>query len=152
MKTLVGTALVFALALVTPLLALADDAAVQVKQEKAKTTAPKEEIKIETPKDAAVQVKQDEPEKTAAKEESKTETHNDADKEKEKHTNKGDKVKPYPLKTCLVTDNDLKSMGDPVTIVHEGQEIKFCCAPCEKKFLKDPKKYLDKLAKATEEK
>jgi len=67
-------------------------------------------------------------------------------------TGKDAKIIPYPLKTCIVTDNDLKSMGDPVTIVHEGQEIKFCCAPCEKKFLKDPAKYLEKLSKATEEK
>lgn len=67
-------------------------------------------------------------------------------------TEKDAKIIPYPLKTCIVTDNDLKSMGDPVTIVHEGQEVKFCCAPCEKKFLKNPAKYLEKLSKATEEK
>lgn len=54
-------------------------------------------------------------------------------------------VKPYPLKVCIVTDNDLGSMGDEKVIVHEGQEIKFCCAPCEKKFLKNPAKYLKKL-------
>ncbi len=55
-------------------------------------------------------------------------------------------VKPYPLKTCIVTDNDLGSMGDEKVIVYEGQEIKFCCAPCEKKFRKNPAKYLEKLA------
>lgn len=54
-------------------------------------------------------------------------------------------VKPYPLKTCIVTDNDLGSMGDETRIVHEGREIKFCCAPCESKFLKNPAKYLSKL-------
>lgn len=128
MKTLRGIALVLALALVTPLLAVADD--------------------------AAVPVKEDTKEKTAAKEESRTDTPKDSDKAKKEDKDKSDdeKVKPYPLKTCLVTDNDLKSMGDPVTIVHDGQEIKFCCAPCEKKFLKDPAKYLEKLSKATEEK
>ena len=55
-------------------------------------------------------------------------------------------VKPYPLKLCIVTDNDLGSMGDPRTFVYEGQEIKICCKPCEKKFLKNPEKYLEKLA------
>ncbi len=55
-------------------------------------------------------------------------------------------VKPYPLKVCLVTDNDLDSMGDEVSIVYEGQVIKFCCKPCEKKFLRNPEKYLAKLA------
>jgi hypothetical protein len=54
-------------------------------------------------------------------------------------------VKPYPLKTCVVTDNDLGSMGDEQRIVYQGQEIKFCCKPCEGKFLKNPAKYLAKL-------
>ncbi|MBC8325476.1 MAG: hypothetical protein H8E27_07605 [Verrucomicrobia subdivision 3 bacterium] len=54
-------------------------------------------------------------------------------------------AKAYPLKTCIVSDNDLKSMGDPVVIVHEGQQIKFCCKPCIKKFKNDPAKFLAKL-------
>jgi len=32
-----------------------------------------------------------------------------------------------------------------VVIVNEGQQIKFCCKPCIKKFKKDPAKYLVKL-------
>jgi DNA/RNA endonuclease YhcR with UshA esterase domain len=55
-------------------------------------------------------------------------------------------AKPYPLKTCLVTDNDLGSMGEETTLIYDGQVIKFCCKPCEAKFLKDPAKYLAKLA------
>jgi hypothetical protein len=55
-------------------------------------------------------------------------------------------VKPYPLNVCIVTDNDLGSMGDERSFVYEGQEIKICCKPCEKKFLKDPARYLKKLA------
>ena len=55
------------------------------------------------------------------------------------------KTKPYPSKICLVTDNKLGSMGKPYRIVHEGQEIKFCCKPCLKKFNADPAKYLAKL-------
>ena len=62
----------------------------------------------------------------------------------EKKSDKGG-TKPYPLDVCIVTDNDLGSMGDEKVIVHEGQTIKFCCAPCEKKFLKNPAKYLAKL-------
>lgn len=60
--------------------------------------------------------------------------------------------KPYPLKVCLVTDNDLDSMGDEVSIVYEGQVIKFCCAPCEKKFRANPARYLAKLAPKPAEK
>src|SRR5688500_19716975 len=55
-------------------------------------------------------------------------------------------AKPYPSKVCLVTDSDLDSMGDEVTFVYQGQTIKICCKPCEKKFLRAPEKYLAKLA------
>ena len=61
-------------------------------------------------------------------------------------------VKAYPLKVCLVTDSDLDSMGDEVSFVYQGQEIKFCCKPCEKKFLRAPEKYLAKLAAMVTEK
>ncbi|OYW71314.1 MAG: hypothetical protein B7Z37_28145 [Verrucomicrobia bacterium 12-59-8] len=54
-------------------------------------------------------------------------------------------AKSYPLKTCIVTDNDLGSMGDEQRLVYQGQELKFCCAPCVKKFQSNPAKYLAKL-------
>ncbi len=56
-------------------------------------------------------------------------------------------ARPYPLKTCIVTDNALDSMGDEQSIVHEGRTIKFCCEPCVEKFRKNPAKYLAKLPK-----
>lgn len=54
-------------------------------------------------------------------------------------------VKPYPRETCLVSGNELGSMGKPITKVYNGQEIKFCCKPCIKKFEANPEKYLKKL-------
>lgn len=54
-------------------------------------------------------------------------------------------VKSYTSDTCIVSGNKLGSMGDPVTIVHNGQEVKFCCNPCIKKFKANPDKYLAKL-------
>lgn len=54
-------------------------------------------------------------------------------------------VKPYPLKTCIVSGNELGSMGKVITKTHGDQEIKFCCKPCIKKFDKEPAKYLSKL-------
>lgn len=54
-------------------------------------------------------------------------------------------AKPYPLDTCLVSGKPLGSMGDAVAIVHEGQEIKFCCSGCVAPFKKEPQKYLGKL-------
>lgn len=55
------------------------------------------------------------------------------------------KNKPYPLQVCIVTDNALGSMGTPITLVHQGQTVKFCCKPCVKKFKAEPQKYLSKL-------
>ena len=54
-------------------------------------------------------------------------------------------VKPYPLKTCVVSGNELGTMGKPITKVYNDQEIKFCCKPCVKKFDANPAKYLAKL-------
>lgn len=52
---------------------------------------------------------------------------------------------PYPLETCLVTENALGSMGDPVTLIHAGQEVKLCCAPCVEEFQAHPEQYLARL-------
>ena len=54
-------------------------------------------------------------------------------------------TKSYPLKECLVTGNELGSMGKVITTVHAGQEVKLCCKPCIKKFNANPQKYLSKL-------
>ena len=52
---------------------------------------------------------------------------------------------PYPLDTCIVTDNELGSMGDPITSFHGNREVKFCCRPCVRKFDANPDRYLAKL-------
>ncbi len=54
-------------------------------------------------------------------------------------------AKLYPLDTCLVSGEKIGEMGKPFEIVHEGQQIKFCCKNCAPKFAKDPAKYLSKL-------
>ncbi len=56
------------------------------------------------------------------------------------------KTKAYPLKTCIVTDNDLDSMGGEIVKNYNGQEIKFCCKPCVKKFEANQAKYLKKIS------
>jgi hypothetical protein len=56
------------------------------------------------------------------------------------------KAKPYPLNTCLVTDEALDSMGGAITTIHDGQEVKFCCKGCITSFNKDPAKYIKKMA------
>ena len=52
------------------------------------------------------------------------------------------KAKPYPLTTCIVTDEPLDSMGDPVVFTYKDREIKVCCSPCKTDFLAEPEKYL----------
>ncbi len=53
-------------------------------------------------------------------------------------------AKPYPLTTCIVSDDKLDSA---VSLVHNGQLIKLCCKSCVKKFQANPDKYLIKLPK-----
>ena len=52
------------------------------------------------------------------------------------------KLKPYTLKTCVVSGDKLGEMGDPFVYAYKGREIKFCCKSCVKDFDKDPAKYL----------
>ncbi len=58
-------------------------------------------------------------------------------------------VKPYPLKTCIVSGEKLDGdMGKPFVFVKDGQEFKLCCKSCLKDFNKEPAKYVKKLAEA----
>ena len=50
-------------------------------------------------------------------------------------------AKRYTNDTCVVTDNKLGSMGDPITKIYGNQEVKFCCKPCVAKYEKNPEKY-----------
>ncbi len=59
--------------------------------------------------------------------------------------NSGGDNKAYPLDVCIVTDNKLGSMGDPIYMNYKGQEVAFCCKPCIKEFEDNPQQYLAKL-------
>jgi hypothetical protein len=62
---------------------------------------------------------------------------------------KAAKAKPYPLKTCVVSDEPLGGdHGEPYVFVHAGREVKLCCKPCLKDFNKDTAKYLKKMDEA----
>jgi YHS domain-containing protein len=54
---------------------------------------------------------------------------------------------PYPYDVCIVSGNKLGSMGTPITKVHEGQQVKFCCSPCVEEFDANPAKFMTKLPK-----
>lgn len=55
-------------------------------------------------------------------------------------------VKPYPLNVCIVGGEKLGSMGEPVSFIYQGQQVKFCCGGCQPEFEKDPAKFLQKLS------
>ena len=60
---------------------------------------------------------------------------------------KDEKARPYPLKTCLVSGEEINDKGDmkPYSFVHEGQEVKLCCKSCKPKFDKDADALLKKI-------
>lgn len=58
--------------------------------------------------------------------------------------------KAYPLQHCLVSDEDLGSMGKSPEFAYRvsGQPdrlVIFCCEGCEEDFLKEPAKFLAKV-------
>ena len=53
--------------------------------------------------------------------------------------------KPYLLKKCIVSGEELGSMGEPTVLTYKGQEIKLCCNDCVDGFNKEPEKYLASL-------
>ena len=59
------------------------------------------------------------------------------------------KVKRYTLKTCLVSGEELGSMGKPHVFVYKGQEVKLCCKSCLKDFQKKPAKFTKALSTLT---
>lgn len=50
--------------------------------------------------------------------------------------------KDYPLKKCVVSNEDLGS-GDmtPFKVTHEGTDVWLCCKSCKGKFDKAPAKF-----------
>lgn len=60
-------------------------------------------------------------------------------------TTEATQVVPYDLETCIVMESELGSMGDPIVLVYEGQEVKFCCEPCVDEFESNPDFYIARL-------
>lgn len=58
------------------------------------------------------------------------------------------KIKPYPLKTCVVSGEKLGEMGKPYVFTNDTREIKLCCKDCLKDFKKNTDKYVKKLEEA----
>ena len=65
--------------------------------------------------------------------------------------------KTYPLKTCLVSNESLGSMGEASGYIHRAagkpdRVVFFCCEGCSDDFKADPAKFLKKLDEAAAKK
>ncbi len=56
-------------------------------------------------------------------------------------------IKPFPQENCLVSGEKIDPQVPPV--IYKGQEFRFCCKGCVKKFSRDPDKYAALLAGST---
>jgi hypothetical protein len=54
----------------------------------------------------------------------------------------------YPLKTCVVSGEELGGMGDPYDKLYGTTLVRFCCEGCTSSFEKDPAPHLEKIAQA----
>ncbi len=54
----------------------------------------------------------------------------------------------YPLKNCVVQQDDSLDEGSPVDFVYKNRLVRFCCGDCTKRFKTEPAKYLARLNEA----
>ena len=54
---------------------------------------------------------------------------------------------PFTLDTCPVSGAKLDSKGEPVVLIQDAREVKFCCAGCKPPFEADPASFLAKIDK-----
>jgi hypothetical protein len=59
-------------------------------------------------------------------------------------------IKPYPLDNCVVSNDKIDPQVPP--LIFNGQEYRFCCRGCIKKFNRDPEKYAARLTATTNKK
>lgn len=51
----------------------------------------------------------------------------------------------YPMETCVVSGEELGSMGDPIELVHGTRLVRLCCKGCKGEFAKNRAEYLEKV-------
>lgn len=60
-----------------------------------------------------------------------------------------EEVAAYPLKKCVVSDEDLTEHGAPIKVEAGGRTVLLCCKACKKEFASEPAKYVKKLDELT---
>jgi YHS domain-containing protein len=51
----------------------------------------------------------------------------------------------YPMDKCIVSDQALGTMGEPVDYLYGNRLVRFCCKMCKGRFERDPDKYLSEI-------
>ena len=54
-------------------------------------------------------------------------------------------IPTYPTDKCLVSDEPLTEMGEPLDMLYGTRLVRFCCKGCIKEFKKDPQAVLARL-------
>ncbi len=64
-----------------------------------------------------------------------------------------DQLRYYPTETCVVSGEPLMENGEDIAndMVYGNRLVRLCCQMCERQFMADPKKYIEKLDKAVAE-
>jgi YHS domain-containing protein len=57
----------------------------------------------------------------------------------------------YPLDVCVVSGEELGSMGEPYNYIYGNRLVKFCCSGCIDSFNSEPAKYIKKIDDARAE-
>jgi YHS domain-containing protein len=57
-------------------------------------------------------------------------------------------AEPYPLKTCLVSDDKLSEHTKAYTFQYQGTIVRLCCSDCMQDFKKQPATYMAKIKAA----
>ncbi len=62
-----------------------------------------------------------------------------------------DQLRYYPTETCVVSGEPLVENGEDIatSMVYGNRLVRLCCKMCERQFKADPKKFIEKLDKAT---
>ncbi len=71
-----------------------------------------------------------------------------AQKQQQPRTDNSKTAAVTSIDWCIVSGEELGSMGDPVTYKYNGREITFCCKSCVKQFEANPTGYLARLDSA----
>ena len=48
----------------------------------------------------------------------------------------------YPTDQCIVSSEELGSMGAPLEVIHDMRLVRLCCKGCKRAFEKDPAKFI----------